>query len=87
VLVALALDGAPRDDEARLDAALGTALDPGQVDELRRIIDGSGAHEQVEAVIGELAARATEALLAADVDERARAVLLELATAATVRVV
>jgi geranylgeranyl diphosphate synthase type I len=87
VLVALALDGAPRDEAARLDAALGTALDVGQVAELRRIIDGSGAHEQVEQVIGELAARATDALLAADVDERARAVLLELATAATVRVV
>jgi geranylgeranyl diphosphate synthase type I len=87
VLVALALDGAPRAAAARLDAALGTPLDAAQVAELQAVIDDSGAHEQVERVIGELAGRATEALRRAQVDERARAVLLELATAATDRVV
>jgi geranylgeranyl diphosphate synthase, type I len=85
VLVALALDAAPHAEAARLDAALGRALDTGQVEELRRIIDASGAHAQVEEVIGLLADRATIALREADVDEHARGVLLELATAVTDR--
>jgi geranylgeranyl diphosphate synthase type I len=85
VLVALTLDAAPAEDAARLDAALGRALDTGQVEELRRIMDASGAHAQVEEVIGLLADRATTALREADVDEHARAVLLELATAVTDR--
>jgi geranylgeranyl diphosphate synthase type I len=85
VLVALALDAAPPEAAARLDHALGRALDADQVEGLRRIIDESGAHAQVEHVIGELATRATDALRAADVDERARGVLLELATAVTDR--
>jgi geranylgeranyl diphosphate synthase type I len=57
------------------------------VAELRRVIDASGAHQQVEDVIGELAARAATALQRADLDEQARAVLGQLATAATDRVV
>jgi geranylgeranyl diphosphate synthase, type I len=85
VLVALTLDAAPAEDAARLDAALGRALDTGQVEELRRIMDASGAHAQVEEVISLLADRATTALREADVDEHARAVLLELATAVTDR--
>ncbi len=85
VLVALALDAAPPEAAARLDSALGRALDTGQVEALRRIIDESGAHAQVEHVIGELATRATDTLRAADLDERARGVLLELATAVTER--
>jgi geranylgeranyl diphosphate synthase type I len=87
VLVALALDGADREQAARLDAALGTPLDPDQVEEMRRIIDASGAHEQVETVIGELAARAVAALDRAPVDDHARGVLRTLASAATQRVV
>jgi geranylgeranyl diphosphate synthase type I len=87
VLVALALDGASAADAARLDAALGTRLTVEEVVELRRIIDASGAHEQVEQVIGELAGKATGALARADLADRARGVLLRLATAATVRVV
>jgi geranylgeranyl diphosphate synthase, type I len=85
VLVALALDAAPAEAAARLDSALGRDLDAEQVAELRRIIDESGAHAQVEDVIGQLADRATTALHEADLDERARAVLLELATAVTDR--
>ena len=85
VLVALALDAAPAESAARLDSALGRDLDAEQVAELRRIIDESGAHAQVEDVIGQLADRATSALREADLDERARAVLLELATAVTDR--
>jgi geranylgeranyl diphosphate synthase type I len=85
VLVALALDGAPAADAARLDASLGTPLSEADVAELRRIIDRSGAHEQVEHVIGELAKTATDALAEADLDPQACDVLLELATAATHR--
>jgi geranylgeranyl diphosphate synthase, type I len=81
----LALDGAPAADARRLDAALGSPLDETSVAELRRIIDDSGAHAQVESVIAELATRATTALRAADVDAQARGVLLELAAAATDR--
>jgi geranylgeranyl diphosphate synthase, type I len=87
VLVALALDAAAPADAARLDAALGTALSPDDVAELRAIINGSGAHEQVETVIEELAARAVQALDAAAVDGTAREVLRGLAAAATQRVV
>ena len=87
VLVALALDGAPATDAARLDAALGTPLTDSDVADLRRIIDDSGAHQQVERVITELASKATAALGDSDLDPRARGVLLELATAATDRVV
>jgi len=87
VLVALALDGAPPADAARLDAALGSSLTADQVAELRRIIDSSGAHEQVEQVIGELADRAIGALIRADLDAAAAAVLRQLATAVSHRAV
>ena len=85
VLVALALDAAPQADAQRLDAALGTPLGEADVDDLRAIIDRSGAREQVEAVISELADRAVASLQSADVDADARRVLTELAAAATQR--
>jgi geranylgeranyl diphosphate synthase, type I len=87
VLVALALDAASPADAALLDRSLGADLDVEQVAELRRVIDSSGAHAQVEAVIEELAGHAVKALERADVDEHARGVLRELASAATQRVV
>jgi geranylgeranyl diphosphate synthase, type I len=87
VLVALALDAAAAADAARLDASLGTPLTDADVAELRRIIDDSGAHAQVEHVIGELAKTAANALAEAHLDPRAHDVLLELATAATHRAV
>ncbi len=87
VLVALALDAAPPAAAQRLDSALGTPLTADDVDELRAIIEGSGARSQVEAVIGELAEHAVQALRASDVDEQARVVLTELAAAATQRAV
>jgi geranylgeranyl diphosphate synthase type I len=52
---------------------------------LREIIDASGAHEQVEQVIGELSSHALAALDRVDVDERARGVLRSLAADATQR--
>ncbi|MDQ4052877.1 MAG: polyprenyl synthetase family protein [Actinomycetota bacterium] len=85
VLVALALDAAPRDEATRLDQALGRPLQPAEVEDLRRIIDRSGAHAQVEAVIGQLADRAISALDEAPIDPHAREVLRGLATAATQR--
>lgn len=87
VLVALALDGASPDEAAVLDAALGTALDSQQVQRLRGIIDSSGAHQQVEQVIAELAEHAHASLRRVAMDETARHVLHELASAATQRVV
>ncbi|NYE38507.1 geranylgeranyl diphosphate synthase type I [Nocardioides cavernae] len=85
VLVALTLDSAPQAAARRLDAALGTALSPADVDDLREIIEDSGARAQVEAVIGQLTERAVAALRVADVDDHARVVLTELAQAATQR--
>jgi geranylgeranyl diphosphate synthase type I len=85
VLVALALDSAAAGEAARLDAALGSPLSDPEVAELRGIIDRSGAHDQVEQVIGELVTRATGVLDGADLDPLTRGVLLGLATAATQR--
>ena len=60
VLVALALDAAPAARRPRGSTPRSARpLDAGQVAELRRIIDDSGAHAQVEDVIGRLADRAT----------------------------
>lgn len=87
VLVALALDAAPPPDAALLDRSLGTPLSPPEVERLRDVIEASGAHAQVEAVIGELAAIAVAALDDADVDPEAREVLRGLAAAVTQRVV
>ncbi|WP_460806658.1 polyprenyl synthetase family protein [Nocardioides salsibiostraticola] len=92
VLVALALDAADRQDAATLDAGLGTDLSPAAVDDLRRIIDASGANAQVEAVIEQLTSVAVTALDpdpsgAASLDERACGVLRQLAAAATRRTV
>ena len=90
VLVALALDAAPTDEAARLDAALGTVLSEDEVAELRGIIDRSGAHTQVESMIDDLAQRAVTALAdaraTAALDQHACAVLEGLAAAATRRV-
>ncbi|UUZ59672.1 polyprenyl synthetase family protein [Nocardioides sp. B-3] len=87
VLVAMALSAAELADAVLLDESLGRPLDEAAVTELRRIIDSSGAHAQVERLIEALAARAVTALGLASVDEHARAVLTELASAATQRTV
>ncbi len=85
VLVALALDALPTADAKVLDAALGTPLSPDEVAHLCALIDSSGARMQVEEVISELTYRSLNALAAADVTERARTVLEELASEATQR--
>ena len=85
VLVALALDALPVADAKVLDAALGTALARPDVEHLCRLIDSSGARAQVEQVISELTQRSLDALAAANVSDRARAVLEGLASEATQR--
>ncbi|MEO6268664.1 MAG: polyprenyl synthetase family protein [Nocardioidaceae bacterium] len=87
VLVALALDAARPGDAAVLDGALGTPLSQDAVAELRHIIDSSGAHDQVEQVITELVGLSLGHLDASSLAEPARAVLRELAAAATDRAV
>ncbi|HET7357163.1 MAG TPA: polyprenyl synthetase family protein [Nocardioidaceae bacterium] len=87
VLVALSLQGAGREDAKRLEGKLGTALSADDVAELRRIIDESGAHAEVERRITALTERALGALADASVTREARVVLRELAEAATQRVV
>jgi geranylgeranyl diphosphate synthase type I len=79
VLVALALEGAPAADAKRLDEALGSPLDEQEVEELRRIIDESGARTRVEQRIDALTRAALDALAQAPVTDAARTVLAELA--------
>jgi geranylgeranyl diphosphate synthase type I len=85
VLVALALQRAATPDAERLDMALGSALSLDEVADLRRIIDDSGAHAEVERRIDELTTRSLAALDEAGVTPPAGAVLRELAAAATQR--
>jgi geranylgeranyl diphosphate synthase, type I len=87
VLVALALEHASQEEARHLDRSLGTALSPDEVDALRGIIERSGAHTRVEAMIDELTGRCLGALEAAPVTGSARDVLRQLAAAATQRVV
>jgi geranylgeranyl diphosphate synthase, type I len=87
VLVALALEHAPEEQARHLDRSLGTALTPDEVDELRRVIELSGAHSRVEAMIEKLTAGCLGALEIAPVTGTAREVLRQLAAAATQRVV
>jgi len=87
VLVALALQQAPAEDARRLDEALGSQLSATEVADLRRVIEDSGAHAEVERRIHELTSTALGALDAAPVTDLAREVLRELAAAATQRAV
>ncbi len=87
VLVALALDAAPDEDAALLDASLGNDLSPELLTRLRAVIDDSGAHREVEQVIGQLVDHALTALDATAAPDDARGVLRDLAAAATDRVV
>ena len=73
VLVALALDAAAPEDAAAPGRRPGHAdLGEEQVARLREVIDGSGAHAQVEDVITARSGRAVAALERADVDPAAR---------------
>lgn len=85
VLVALALDAVSEDDAALVNGSLGAPLNDQQVEELRRVIDRSGAREQVEALIEELSTVSLAALERADVSDEARGALRDLAAATTRR--
>lgn len=92
VLVALALDALSQEDgdpagAALLEESLGTPAAGARVEELRRVIEESGARDQVEAVIGELTGHALTWLERASIEDRARSVLRGLAQAATQRTV
>ena len=68
-------------------AEVATALSEDPVAPLRPLLAGSGAPAPVEAGMGSLADHAVPSLDKADVDDHARAVLRDLASAATQRVV
>ncbi len=87
VLVAIALDRASDAEARRLDDALGTDLSLDEIEDLRRLISDSGADAEVERRITELTATSLAALDAAPVTDQARAVLRELAQAATQRAI
>jgi len=85
VLVARALEKLPAADAERLDGALGTPLTAAAVDELRGLIDVSGARAQVEKAIDELTGQALAALDEAEIDQSARVALRDLADRVTQR--
>lgn len=85
LLVALALESAPALEATRLDQALGMPLSPADVDELRGIVDRSGAREEVERRIATLAAQAADALDSAPITASARIALGALLVDATQR--
>jgi geranylgeranyl diphosphate synthase type I len=85
VLVALALDAAPADDAALLEAGLGRELSETEVAALRGVIERSGAAAEVEARIDALTGEALGALAAGAFAEPARDALGRLADAATRR--
>lgn len=89
VLVALALTGSAAADADLLDRSLGQPLTERQVAELRTIISSSGAEQQVEKTITELADQGLTALEEARtsglLDASAATTLRALATAATQR--
>lgn len=87
VLIALALETLAGADRELLDSSLGRPLDESEVAHLRGLIDASGAHARVEDLIASLTTRALDSLDALTVRDDARAVLRELAAAATQRTV
>lgn len=86
VLIALALDGAAAEEAGLLDRSLGRPLTPEQVQQLRDLITGSGAQQQVEGAIAELTEVALAALDRLPLDAEANSALRALAVAATDRV-
>jgi geranylgeranyl diphosphate synthase, type I len=85
-LVAAAFAGTDAAGRAELDARLGDqGLDLAGVERLRAIIADSGALARTEERITALTGEAMAALTAADIEDEARGVLVELAEAATQR--
>jgi geranylgeranyl diphosphate synthase type I len=87
-LVAMALEGASRAQSSVVRRHLGDPhLAQEGVDQLREVIEQTGARRRIEALIDELLDDALTALQAAPVQAEARAVLEQLAVAATCRTV
>jgi geranylgeranyl diphosphate synthase type I len=82
-LVAAALEAADAVQRKALEAGLGRP--DADVDELRRIIERTGAREKTEARIEELTRQALTAINVAEMDAEARETLTALAAAATQR--
>ena len=85
VLVAIALERASASEARVLDDALGSELSLDEIEELRKLISALGADAEVERRITGLTATSLAALDASPVTDAARAVLRELAAAATQR--
>ncbi len=87
MLLAHALAGTDAPGRARVEALLGRPdLDAAQVDELRDVIEGSGAVARLEDEIDRLAGSARAALAdAPSVDDGAREALLDLVGITTAR--
>lgn len=85
VLVALALEALADEQAGVLDRGLGTDLSPEEVAELRTLIGDSGAEQQVEEMIEELAQRSLDALESARFRPEATAALRALSAAVTHR--
>ncbi|KQQ89499.1 polyprenyl synthetase family protein [Pseudarthrobacter sp. SL88] len=86
VLVALALDQASPAESAFIDSRLGSPeLDDGDVQEIRRIIEDSGALQATEVLIGEYGNAAYGALEALQLDELPKTALRRLAEATVSR--
>ena len=86
LLVATAMERATPEQAARLRAGLGDPhLDPRALEDMRRIIEATGAVDEVEAVIGRRTDEALAALAGAGLADDAREALAQLAVAATSR--
>ncbi|TLM82827.1 polyprenyl synthetase family protein [Pseudarthrobacter sp. NamE5] len=86
VLIALALDHASAAEAAFIDTRLGSPdLSEGDIQELRRIIEESGALAATEVLINEFGAAAFDALQALPVEELPKTALRRLAEAAVSR--
>jgi len=82
-LVATALEAADPVQRKALDAGLGHP--DADIDELRRLIEQTGARDRTEERITELTGQALKAINAADMEDQARDTLTALAGAATQR--
>lgn len=86
VLVALATESATPAEAETLRALLGDPrLDAAGIEQLRAIITGTGALARTEAMIEEMLAEALSALEFPGIDDQSRAILTQLAFAATRR--
>jgi geranylgeranyl diphosphate synthase type I len=87
VLIALTLERASTQQVERINSDLGRPLATAEVDLLRQIIEDTGAHSEIEHLIGDLTTRALTALDQAPINQAGRDALRSLADAAVRRTV